>query len=312
MSNLGIIKADPNHTHGVWVMPCGCSFPIVDPTKIINGVPAININYDNINTSCASTWTIFSKGYTKGVFQLETNLGRTWAKKAQPKNLNELADLVSILRPGTLKCKLDDKSMTQHYVDRKQGLEQYEYFHPFAEPILRNTYGIMIYQESILEIAKVFAGFNLQEADTLRKSIGKKLADILAQCRQQFIDRCARLNIINEKQSIDLFDNIEKSNRYSFNKCLDLNSIVETPNGFKTIDDICIGESVLAPGKNGDEFVEIIDKHDNGEQELLEVTLSSGKTIECTINHKFLCDGGLQHELWEIIENNYDIVCQDD
>ena len=163
-------------------------------------------------------WDLFEEGRTKGIFQLESNLGRSWSKKVKPKNLEELAALISILRPGCLKAITDGKSMSQHYVDRKHKLEEVTYLHDSLKDILEPTYGVLIYQEQCMRIAQKIAGFNLQEADVLRKAIGKKKADLMARVRKDFIEGCKRLNTVDEATADEIFGWIEKSARYSFNK----------------------------------------------------------------------------------------------
>jgi len=164
------------------------------------------------------TWQLFAEGKTKGVFQLESNLGKSWSKKLQPNNIEELCALISIIRPGTLKAYVDGKSMTQHYVDRKHGREEVTYFHPALEDILKPTYGVLIYQEQSMRIAQKIAGFNLQEADTLRKAIGKKKASLMNEVKKAFIEGSAKVGIVKKEEAEQIFEWIEKSSRYSFNK----------------------------------------------------------------------------------------------
>ena len=122
---------------------------------------------------------LFAEGKTKGIFQLESNLGKAWAKKLAPSNIEELSALIAIIRPGCLKAYVDGKSMTQHFIDRKHGREDVTYLHESLEEILAPTYGVLVYQEQSMRIAQKIAGFDLQEADELRKAIGKKKADQL-------------------------------------------------------------------------------------------------------------------------------------
>jgi DNA polymerase III alpha subunit len=164
------------------------------------------------------TWQLFAEGKTKGIFQLESNLGKSWAKKVQPNNIEELCALISIIRPGTLKAYVDGKSMTQHYVDRKHGKEEVTYFHPVLEDILKPTYGVLIYQEQSMRIAEKVAGFNLKEADALRKAIGKKKADLMNEVKKAFISGSEKVGIVTKEESEQIFEWIEKSSRYSFNK----------------------------------------------------------------------------------------------
>ena len=108
----------------------------------------------------------------RAFFQLESSLGKHWAKKVKPRNISELAALISLIRPGVLKAKVDDKSMADHYVDRKENKDPVTYPHDSLEPILKETFGVLVYQEQSMKIAQVLAGFDLKEADALRKAIG--------------------------------------------------------------------------------------------------------------------------------------------
>ena len=163
-------------------------------------------------------WDLICSGKTKGVFQLESNLGKSWAKRVQPKNIEELSALISIIRPGTLKAIVDGKSMTQHYVDRKNGVQEITYLHPSLEPILKKSQGVLVYQEQSMQIAQQLAGFNLQEADNLRKAIGKKKADLMAKVKEDFLKGASKQGIITTEEAEEIFSWIEKSSRYAFNK----------------------------------------------------------------------------------------------
>ena len=131
--------------------------------------------------SCNKTWNLICDGRTKGVFQLESQLGRSWAKRLKPRNIEELAALSALLRPGCLKAIVDGKSMTQHYVDRKNGQEDTSYLDESLRNILEPTYGVLVYQEQSMRIAQEIAGFDLEQADDLRKAIGKKKADLMSE-----------------------------------------------------------------------------------------------------------------------------------
>jgi len=171
-----------------------------------------------INYSDKETWKLFADGKTKGVFQLESNLGKSWAKKLAPTNIEELSALIAIIRPGTLKAYVDGKSMTQHFVDRKHGKEEVTYLHPSLEEILKTTYGVLVYQEQSMRIAQKIAGFNLKEADELRKAIGKKKADLMAKVKKKFINGAAKVGMVTKEEAEEIFGWIEKSSRYAFNK----------------------------------------------------------------------------------------------
>ena len=171
-----------------------------------------------IDRNDPKAWALYKDGLTKGLFQLESNLGRAWSKRVAPENLEELAALIAIIRPGTLKAVSEGKSMTQHFVDRKHKREDVVYLDPSLEEILKTTHGVLVYQEQAMLIAVKAAGFNEMEADNLRKAIGKKKASLMAEIRGQFIEGCKRVGLVDEDTANQIFDWIEKSSRYSFNK----------------------------------------------------------------------------------------------
>lgn len=195
---------------------CGCKFPIISNN---DGVLKIDFNpkLSNISLTCSKTWDLISDGNTKGCFQLESRLGQSMAKKLKPQNEDQLSGLISILRPGCLEAMRDGKSVSNHYIDKKNGLESIDFFHPALEPILKDTYSEMIYQEQAMSISKELAGFNLKEADDLRKAIGKKKADKMAQVKKKFIDGAKDTGLITESEAEQIFEWIEKSQRYLFN-----------------------------------------------------------------------------------------------
>jgi DNA polymerase III alpha subunit len=196
---------------------CGCSFDVL---KESSERPSIlfDLDIEKINLECKKTWKIISDGNTKGCFQLESRLGQSLAKKLKPENIEQLAALVSIMRPGCLEAFREGKSVTHHYIDKKNHLESIDYFHSSLEPILNKTYGEMIYQEQAMQIAQKIAGFDLKEADMLRKAIGKKKPEEMAKVKQMFLEGSKKLKIVNESEAGELFNWIEKSQRYSFNK----------------------------------------------------------------------------------------------
>ena len=173
----------------------------------------VEVDYD-----CVDTWRLFHEGKTKGVFQLESNLGKSWSKKLKPSNLEELSALIALIRPGCLKAISDGKSMTQRYIDRKRGVEEVTYLDPALEDILKPTYGVLVYQEQSMRIAQKIAGFNLQEADVLRKAIGKKKASLMAEVKESFLGGSASKGLVTKEVAEEIFSWIEKSSRYSFNK----------------------------------------------------------------------------------------------
>ncbi len=178
------------------------------------------IEYDihNVSLDCPKTWTLIGNGNTKGLFQLDSHMGASYAKQLKPKNMEHLAALTAIIRPGCLEARIDGKSITQKYMDRKNSLEDVDNPIEALGPILKDNYGLMIYQEDSMNISKDIAGFTLQEADTLRKGIGKKLPEVIAKLKGKFLKGCVKLDKVNTEEAEEIFKWIEKSQRYSFNR----------------------------------------------------------------------------------------------
>lgn len=174
--------------------------------------------FDINNFDDRSVWDLICDGQTKGVFQLESQLGKCWAKRVKPRSINELAALISLIRPGCLKAITDGKSMTQHYVDRKSNKDPVLYPDESLEEILCETYGVLVYQEQSMMIAQKLAGFSLKDADGLRKAIGKKKAGLMEEVKTSFLKGAEKKGIVTIPVAEEIFSWIEKSNRYAFNK----------------------------------------------------------------------------------------------
>lgn len=197
---------------------CNCAIDVIDDKiKECDGLPGLYIDYENLNKECIKTWDLFAKGKTKGIFQLEKNLGKHWSKKIYPTSIEHISALIALIRPGVLSYLVDGKNMAQHYVDRRNGTEEITYIHPALEQILGSTYGILTFQEQTIKISAIVAGFNLQEADSLRKACGKKDANLMKSLESKFVDGCEKTGLVTREQGVELFDNIKKSNKYSFN-----------------------------------------------------------------------------------------------
>ena len=131
---------------------------------------------NDIPLDCPAVWRLISGGHTIGIFQLEKNLGQDWSKRVRPNNLEELAALTALLRPGPLEA-----GMTQDYVNIKFGRKKHSYLHPSLKSILESTYGCLVYQEQAIKIATDIAGLSPESADELRKAIGKKKPELMSE-----------------------------------------------------------------------------------------------------------------------------------
>lgn len=194
---------------------CGCQFPIGDDKKV-----TIDLDWDNLNYDCKATWKLIASGNTKGLFQIESNFCRQSCQAAPVNNVEDLAHIISIVRPGTSEATdpNDGKSLTHHYLERKAGREEVSYYHPSLEECLKDTQGILVYQEQAMRIARDLAGFSMTEADDLRKAAGKKKADLMAKIKVKFIAGCKVTGKVSEKEADDIWGWIEASQRYSFNR----------------------------------------------------------------------------------------------
>ncbi|QTA90506.1 DNA polymerase III subunit alpha [Desulfonema magnum] len=160
----------------------------------------------------AETYHLLSSGDTTGVFQLESSGMKDLLVRLKPACFADVTALVALYRPGPL-----DSGMVDDFVERKHGRKKVEYIVPELEPILNETYGVIVYQEQVMKIAGVLANYSMAEADGLRKAMGKKIAEIMAEHRGRFVKGATENNIPADKAK-QLFDLMEKFGGYGFNK----------------------------------------------------------------------------------------------
>lgn len=295
-------------------MRCGCSFMVVD------GVPHIDL--DNL-PDCQMTWDFISSGKVKGCFQIESNLGRDWCKKITPRNMEELSAVIAIIRPGVYKAIIDEEkniTMSQKYVNVKNKVDDPFVIHDCITPILEKTYSISLYQEQSLQIARVVAGFDLKEADKLRRSIGRKDSKQMAEVRTSFISGAAKVGKVTPDEANYIFDLIEKSERYSFNKCVTGDAIIEDDFNNLTIEDRYniyhdelfaskmgyskVREQWIKDGYFGygyslcpdGTFIKNVIRHIEyqGKKDVIEIILPNSLSIRVTSTHKFPTLDGLR------------------
>lgn len=273
-----------------YTFSCGCKVKQLDNiVKESDGLPPLEIDYYNLK-ECPEVWDLLGSGRTKGVFQLEKQLGRHWCKELFPENIHHLAALSAVLRPGTLESLIDGKNVTQHYCDNKNGRQEKIPIHPALEKILEDTEQMIIYQESILLIAKEIAGFTGAQADILRRGIGHKDPKILFEMEKKFLDGCEAVGKIGLNEAKTVFEIIKRSSRYLFNASVTENTFVETPSGFKKITETSIGEYVKTPSG----FAQITNKFDHGLKPVFRIYLNTGHYIESTLLHKYLFEDGIK------------------
>jgi DNA polymerase-3 subunit alpha len=157
------------------------------------------------------TYDLLTRGDTISVFQLESRGMREWLTKLKPNSLDDIVAMVALYRPGPM-------DMIGDFIRRKHGQEKITYMNPKLEPILKGTYGIAVYQEQVLAIARDLAGFSLGRADLLRRAMGKKDPKELARSKVEFIDGCKTVSRMSDAGASQLFDQVEKFAGYGFNK----------------------------------------------------------------------------------------------
>ncbi len=158
----------------------------------------------------ARTYELFTAGRTSGLFQFESDGMRDILKRFRPDRLEHLTALNALYRPGPMQM-IDD------FIRRRHGQTRVTYEHPALEPILKETYGVMVYQEQVMQIASALAGFTLGEADLLRKAMGKKKAEVMAAQMDQFLKGCAGRGVA-ERKARKIWDAMEQFAGYGFNK----------------------------------------------------------------------------------------------
>jgi len=283
-------------------------------SKIYNG----NIR-DFKDFSDKRVYELISNGYTRGIFQLETPLGKNWCKKIKPKNLNELSDINALLRPAVLEIEMADE-----YLKNRAKPEEIIYLHEELKPILKDTYGICVYQEELIEIIKKFAGFNLVESDAVRKCFARKLPQEMIKHEKNFIEGCIK-NKYKEELAKELWKWIDASSGYNFNKCISGETLVYRGNKERSKSIISIEHlfkikndkqyaihgygQILALDKDGRiRPRKIKDIYFNGKKETYTITLSNGKSIRTTKDHKFYTNNGYV-KVEDFLINETSIIC---
>jgi len=185
---------------------------IHDCLKLIEMTRGEQVNLDHLPLDDKKTYRTLCQGNTTGVFQLESTGIREMTVKIRPNCFEDLVAILALYRPGPL-----DSGMADDYIKRKNGKEKVKYLHPLLETILKDTYGVIVYQEQVMQTAQILAGYTMGEADILRRAMGKKDPEEMAAQRERFVSG-AMAKKIDEKKATEIFDQMETFARYGFNK----------------------------------------------------------------------------------------------
>ncbi|MEM6901719.1 MAG: DNA polymerase III subunit alpha, partial [Pseudomonadota bacterium] len=183
---------------------------ILQTAKDLMSQRAIEIDLDGLSLDDKATYELMSRGDTAGVFQLESSGMRDALRKLKPSRFEDIVAMVSLYRPGPM-------DNIPKYINVKKGDEEPDYLHPKLQPILEETFGIMIYQEQVMQIAQVLSGYSLGGADLLRRAMGKKIQAEMDQQREIFVDGAVERQV-DKAQASGIFDQVAKFAGYGFNK----------------------------------------------------------------------------------------------
>jgi DNA polymerase-3 subunit alpha len=208
VENIGLVKFDFLGLRNLTIIDRAVK--MVDPQRIQAGLAAIVI--DELPLDDVPTFQLLKSCRTTALFQLESRGMKELIQRLQPDNFEEIVALVALFRPGPLQS-----GMVDDFINRKHGRARIKYPHPSLEPILKPTYGVILYQEQVMQIAQVLSGYTLGGADLLRRAMGKKKPEEMAQQRSVFVQG-AEGRGVNGKLAADIFDLIEKFAGYGFNR----------------------------------------------------------------------------------------------
>jgi len=203
VGDLGLLKMDFLGLKTLTVIRNAC--------EMVKRTRGIEVPIDNLPLDDAKTYDLLNKANTLGIFQLESGGMRDLCRKFKISSVEHITALVALYRPGPM-------DLIPEFIKRRHGEVKIEYEHPLLEPIARETYGILIYQEQVMQAAQLLAGYTLGAADLLRRAMGKKKLEEMVKQRATFVKGCKEKNHIPEAKANQIFDLLEKFAGYGFNK----------------------------------------------------------------------------------------------
>jgi DNA polymerase-3 subunit alpha len=248
------------------------------------------------------THKLLAAGNLEGIFQLESDGMKQIVKDLKPSGIEDVSSILALYRPGPL-----DAGLIPKFIDRKHGREKIQFQHSLLEPILKETYGVLVYQEQIMKMAQDLSGYSLGEADLLRRAMGKKKASEMQKQKEKFIDGATN-NGVTPDVANELFDQMVLFAEY----CLSYDTkILTVEYGAIEIGKIVTEQlecEVYSVDKNGFVYTQSISQwHDRGEREVFDYTLEDGSIIRATKDHKFMTSDGEMLSIDEIFEKGLDL-----
>src|SRR5437773_1301081 len=254
---------------------------LANTAKLIKESRGIAIDFDALPLDDAKAYALLTEAKTFGVFQLESSGMREALRGLKPERLEDVIAMVSLYRPGPM-------DLIPDFIARKHGRAKIAYEHPAMEKFTRETYGIMVYQEQIMQIASEMAGFTMGEADTLRRAMGKKDRVLMAKQRDKFIAGCVdRGTSVGTAEHV--WELMEKFAGYGFNKCLTADTWIEMADGTRRpITAVRDGDLVLT--KDGAHRAGAVTP--SGVRRVGRLTLTNGLSVRCTPEHPIFTHRG--------------------
>ncbi|MCY4206290.1 MAG: DNA polymerase III subunit alpha [Bacteroidetes bacterium] len=241
-----------------------------------------------------STFELFQRGDTNAIFQFESDGMRKWLVQLKPTSLDDLIAMNALYRPGPM-------DLIPNYIRRKHGQEEVQYPHESLEAVLKPTYGIPVFQEQVMQMAQVMAGYSLGAADILRRAMGKKKKSEMEAQRNKFVAGAGE-NGVSQETANEVFDMMDKFAGYGFNKCIEESTLITnaTLGTQVTVRQLHEDgwEGFLVYALTDDGFlaprnVEAV--YYNGFKPVFELITRNGRYIRATSNHRFRVHGGWQH-----------------
>ena len=184
---------------------------VKDALALVKANHDVDIDITNVPLDDEKTLALYQRGDTVGTFQFESEGMRQWLAKLKPSGIEDLIAMNALYRPGPMQ-------FIPNFIDRKHGREKVDYPHPLLEELLKPTYGIMVYQEQIMQTAQILAGYSLGQADLLRRAMGKKKASEMEKQKAIFVQGAAEKHKISEDKAVEVFEVMAKFAEYGFNR----------------------------------------------------------------------------------------------
>ena len=249
------------------------------------------------------THHLLEEGDLEGIFQLESEGMKQIVRDLKPSGIEDISSILALYRPGPL-----DAGLIPVFINRKHGNEKIRYETELLEPILKETYGVLVYQEQIMKMAQDLAGYSLGEADLLRRAMGKKKVSEMEKHKGKFIDGATK-NGVNQHIAENLFDQMVKFAEYCLGADTEILTVEYGALPIEKIVEEKIECSIYSVDDNGFIYTQSIAQwHNRGEQEVFLYELENGVTIKATADHKFMTKDGKMLPIAEIFAQGLELI----